>query len=285
MRPWLLFILLVGGLWGCSSGAAPASPSNGVPTQAAPSTFIASPTATAAATPGASTTMETSDPRLGPVVVTVADGLRVRSMPRVSDDSIEREPLLSLHSKLVVLGGPVAASGYTWYDVAALGSRTLPNGWVAAASRSGEPWLATAEFACPPVPADFQALSALVPAVGVACFPRMPITVRTRIVACNCDVDGPSYVPTWFSVDPARLLVEPGASRAPTDVGQWFFLYLDPSGDHPEVLPDSGLVDVTGVFDHPSAAGCTSSGMDEQAAPSNDCRLRFALTRLAPIGS
>lgn len=280
----LLIVLLAGGLWGCSSGAAPASPSSGSPTQA-PSTVVASPAATAAATPGASTTVEASDPRLGPVVVTVADGLRVRSLPRVSDDSIEHEPLLPVHTKLFVLDGPVTASGYTWYDVVALGSRTLPSGWVAAASRSGEPWLATAEFACPPVPTDFRALSALPPAVGVACFPRMPITVRARIVDCNCDVDGPTYVPVWFSIGKPRLLVEPDASHQPADVGLWFFLYVDPNGDHPEVLPSSGLVDVTGVFDHPAAAGCTSSGMDEHATPTNDCRLRFAVTRLATVGS
>ena len=93
---------------------------------------------------------------VGDVAVTVVDGLRVRSKPRVSDDSHKYEPLLPVGTPLYVLDGPVSASGYAWYEVAPLGSRSLPQGWVAAAGRSSEPWLAGGDFSCPPVPTDFR---------------------------------------------------------------------------------------------------------------------------------
>ena len=50
--------------------------------------------------------------------MTVSDDLRVRSEPRVADDSIKYEPLLPLGTELTVLDGPVSGSGYTWYKVA-----------------------------------------------------------------------------------------------------------------------------------------------------------------------
>ena len=54
---------------------------------------------------------------VGAVVKTVSGDLRARSQPRVSDDSIKYEPLLPLGTQLQVIGGPVEASGYTWYQV------------------------------------------------------------------------------------------------------------------------------------------------------------------------
>ncbi len=293
MRRLLFIVVLAGGLWGCSSVATPTSPSSGGPVRdRRPGPRRRSDEPASDRDPDCRRDARqvdgggTAGPRVGPVVVTVADGLRVRSLPRVSDDSILHEPVLPIHTKLFVLGAPVTASGYTWYDVVPLGSRTLPSGWVAAASRSGEPWLATAEFACPPVPTDFKALAALAPAVGVACFPRTPITVRARIVGCNCEVDGPTYVPAWFSVGNAPLLVEPSCfprtdGRAPSGSSSTSTRAVTT----PRFCRRSGLVDVTGIFDHPAAAGCTSSGMDDHQTPTNECRLRFAVTRLAPVGS
>ena len=64
---------------------------------------------------------------VGQVVTTLADdGLRVRSQPRISDDSEKYDPLLPLGTQLYVLDGPMSASGYTWYQVAPLTS-TAPD--------------------------------------------------------------------------------------------------------------------------------------------------------------
>lgn len=82
------------------------------------------------------------------VAVTVSDRLRVRSEPRVSDDSIKYEPVLPLGTALFVLDGPVAASGYQWYKVAPVSFAGLDGpgfGWVAMADKDGTPWIARAE--------------------------------------------------------------------------------------------------------------------------------------------
>jgi serpin B len=81
------------------------------------------------------------------VVVTVSDRLRVRSEPRVSDDSIKYDPVLPLGTELFVLDGPVTASGYTWLKVAPLSYADLGGpgfGWVASADKDGTPWIAPA---------------------------------------------------------------------------------------------------------------------------------------------
>ena len=86
-----------------------------------------------------------SDPFLDQVVVTVTDGLRVRSQPRVADDSIKYEPLLPRGTRLKVLDGPISASGYAWYQIEPVTFDRLEPpgyGWVAKAAKDGEPWIA-----------------------------------------------------------------------------------------------------------------------------------------------
>ena len=50
------------------------------------------------------------------------------------------------------------------------------------------------------------------------------------------------------------MLVEPQVTRPPSDVGDWFWLNLDPDGQRPKMLPVGQVVEVTGVFDNPAAA-------------------------------
>ena len=221
------------------------------------------------------------------VVTTLAsDGLRVRSEPRVSDDSFKLLPLLPPGSQLYVLDGPVSASGYDWYEVAPLSSRTLPSGWVASADRDGEPWIAAGAFDCPPLPTDFRSLSALPRGVGLACFPRAPITVEARLISCNCDVDGSWYTPDWFFLGSGSpdLLVDPRVTAVPSDSADWFVLNLDPTGEHPDVLPIGQVVEVRGIFDHPAASSCTRTEIDGEPVSSPGCRLEFAVTRLLVFG-
>jgi serine protease inhibitor len=98
---------------------------------------------------------------VGAVARTVSDGLRMRSQPRVSDDSIKYEPLLPLGTELQVVGGPVEASGYTWYQVEPLGfalADGVDRAWVAAADHDGTPWIGVAE---PAIAGLDQAVSAV----------------------------------------------------------------------------------------------------------------------------
>jgi hypothetical protein len=229
-----------------------------------------------------------SDSFVGRVVTTLADdGLRVRSQPRISDDSHKFEPLLPLGTQLYVLDGPVSASGHAWYEVAALASRTQPTGWVASAGLDGQPWIAAGAFDCPRVPTDFRSLAALPPAVGLACFPRVPITVQARLISCNCESDGAWYTPSWFFLGSGGpdLLVEPGVTGTfSSNPDDWFALNLDPTGEHPDVLPVGQVVEVTGIFDHPAAANCTRTEMDGDPVASGGCRLEFAVTHLLAFG-
>jgi serpin B len=129
------------------------------------------------------------DPLLGAVVVTVSDRLRVRSEPRVSDDSIKYEPLLPLGTELTVLDGPVSASGLTWYKVAPVSYVGLDGpgyGWVASAGTDGEPWIALREAPiagielaranvarAPADPADAKSAAASINAFGLDLFRAM----------------------------------------------------------------------------------------------------------------
>jgi hypothetical protein len=130
---------------GCGSTAPTSAPTTlptvqPSPTAAVPAVPTPSPIATASAA--------TVDPFLGAIVVTVSDRLRVRSAPEVSDASIKYEPLLPLGTRFRVIGGPVNASGYVWYDVTPMSlalSGGIEHGWVAAADHDGEPWLALAD--------------------------------------------------------------------------------------------------------------------------------------------
>jgi len=271
---------------GCSTSSASLAPPSSTTT---PPVSSSAPTVTPTAGPNVSpaaiaTTRPVASRVLGAELVgkaatTAVDEIRVRSQPRVSADSVKEEPLLPRGTALFVLDGPVAASGYEWYYVAPLSSRALPTGWVASASREGVPWIAAGDFACPHVPADFRSLTALPDGLGLACFPRVPITVRARVLSCECDVDGAWYTPHWFSLSNGELLVDPGVTGVPPDAN-WFRLNLDPAGQHPDVLPLGQVVEVTGIFDHPAAATCTRTDIDGEPYPSPGCRLAFAVTKL-----
>jgi hypothetical protein len=88
----------------------------------------------------------------GGEALTLTGDLRVRSQPRVADDSIKYEPLLTKGTRLRVLDGPVYASGYWWYRVSPYvleDGRSVPvalsdgatDGWVASAARDGTRWI------------------------------------------------------------------------------------------------------------------------------------------------
>jgi serpin B len=89
----------------------------------------------------------------------VTDDLRVRSEPRVADDSVKFVPTLREGTELVVIAGPVRASGYTWVKVAPVGvnlrggsgqgSVAVDQGWVAVADHDGTPWVGPAKDPTP----------------------------------------------------------------------------------------------------------------------------------------
>ena len=252
-----------------SSGSASGSP--------APATSTAEPSAGA------------SDPPAGDVMaaggaaITVVDGVRVRSTPSV-DDAVSRKyvPLLPRGTALFVLDGPTAASGYDWWHVVptALGGGGPGHGWVAGASREGEPWLQATQLDCPPTPTDLGALKAITDGIALACFAGVPITVRARLVDCECDITGPRTDPDWLGLGNAHiLLVDPSEHRPPPQ--DRYLLHLDPAAGVTSV-PIDQVAEVTGIFDHPDARECRSAGVDEPS-PVVSCRSAFAVTALKVV--
>ena len=294
-RSWVV-IVLASLLGGCASTASPLATG---PSSLAPTGAVVSPAALSAA-PGFVLVTVPGGLAPGRAAVTLVSGLRVRSQPRISDDSKLYEPLLSAGTQLYVLSGPVSASGYSWYEVVRLGSGTMRVGWVASAAREGEPWLSPRDFACPALPTDFRSLAALGLGVGLACFPRTNITVRARLVSCACEIDpGGLLRPEWFNVDLRKILiVDPSSDRPPEASAKWFWLVLDPSGEYPDPLPAGHAlpgnewsqvpaVDVTGGFDHPAGASCTDAEAEEPTSrgPSQICRLSFGVTKVTVVQS
>ncbi len=125
----------------------------------------------------------------GALAETVTDSLRVRSQPRVAADSIMHTPTLPAGTPLIVIGGPVEASGYTWVEVSPVGITLNGNvdaGWVAVADHDGTAWvlpatdptpgytLASAQAArAAPVLADAKAAAVAQNAFGIALYRRM----------------------------------------------------------------------------------------------------------------
>jgi hypothetical protein len=285
--------------------AADATMSPGPPSGAA----SAKPTATVsmsiepapAATPVATPTRRPDGLTADSFAEVATNDLRVRSRPRVSDDSIKLEPLLWKDALLFVIDGPVAASGYDWFLVRPMGEADLqvhPDpprlGWVAAASRDGEPWIKAHSFPCGGA-TPFGMLSEFdYPPhglIGLACFGDSPMRFDADLVSGLVECDPPSILePSWLDpcrdglalADPARLQEDP----------RRLHVAFDPGVDV-NALPEGGsgvaaAVTVTGRFDHEAARTCRldagpSTGPD--ARPPElvvlGCRAQFVVTSIS----
>ena len=229
------------------------------------------------------------------IATIVTDDLRVRSKPGVSDDSELLEPLLDRGREVLVVDGPVEASGYTWYLVATLGHRDdhgLPVGWVAIADKNGETWVQPRDAECPEKPTTFARMSELEPLIALACFgdEEIEFTARAMEPEATCGVDvGWTIQPDWLGSTcrhPEFILTGEGASRdmdtitePGTELGD-----IDP-GVTPEDAVD---VVVRGHFDHEASGSCQ---VDVYIAESGDpgvtpeeaviiCRSQFVITSM-----
>ena len=147
-HPVIVLLLTVVLVAGCGFPGPSPSPAASTAPLPAPTSSSGVPGSTASPALMPTLKPKPSDPFLGQVVTTVSDNLRVRSEPRVADDSIKYELLLPLGTELQVLDGPAMGSGYTWYKVAPVSfamSDGAGSGWVAMAGKDGEPWIALAD--------------------------------------------------------------------------------------------------------------------------------------------
>jgi hypothetical protein len=234
----------------------------------------------------------------GSIALVVTNDLRVRSKPVVSDDSAKLTPLLQRGREVFVAAGPVAGSGFEWYQVEPVRAPDefgdLPFGWVAAAGKDGEPWLEGGSFACPEAPTTYRAFVELRPLVGAACLSRQDLTFAARLeqpeATCGVDI-GWTVEPDWLGStcpQPKFLIADPTTTAS-------FYSVLDPDIDfsalQPGVDPPDWIdVDVTGHFDDPAAETCAPVSTDGTrpeigaAEAVVGCRGQFVITAITPRG-
>jgi hypothetical protein len=213
--------------------------------------------------------------KVGSIATVVTNDLRVRSRPEVSEASEKLVPLLRTGQALLVVKGPVAASGYRWYEVAPMNAgidNRPPFGWVAAADKTGQPWIKPGGFACPKAPTTFNAFMAVERIVWLACYGRKPLSFPARIGApeATCGVDpGWTVTPEWLGaicVGPAFFVVGPKANS------DSFYSIIEPrldvSGFRPGFAEKDWIpVTVTGAFDHPASKSCRGKLLADYASP------------------
>jgi hypothetical protein len=208
------------------------------------------------------------------------------------------EPLLDFGRQVYVVAGPVAGSGYEWYQVQPITKpgefEELPFGWVAASDKDGSPWVVSEAPECDPAPKTGEALAAIRPIIGLACYGNEELSFPARLVQpeATCGIDiGWTIDPDWL----AGTCPQPEFLFAMADTDEFLNLVLDPatdtSGLAPGVEPKDWLdVIVTGHFDHEAAKDCrgVSNGEPVPLDPAEivlRCRSVFAVTELEPAGS
>jgi hypothetical protein len=231
--------------------------------------------------------------RLDSIAEVVSGRLRIRSEPRVADDSIKYEPLLPVGAHLMILEGPVVANDYDWYQVAAWDPAdpevAYPAGWVSRGDHDGTPWIAAKDDVCPRDTITMADVAGLAPAERVACYGNRELRLRAYVggspepYECTadpgCAVDGPRWL-TELGGWTAEF--DAGTKDAPTGPP----LAVDPSGSVADsAIPGGAMIQVIGSFDHPAAEQChalagAASGPTTDRAARLQCRARFALKEM-----
>jgi len=212
----------------------------------------------------------------------------------VSGASKKLDPLLQSGQPVFVVKGPIAGSGYHWYEVQPLGGAQtfprLPFGWVAAADKTGEPWISGGGFVCPTTPKTFAAFFALEPLAWVACFGRKSMTFPARLAdpEATCGVDiGWTVTPDWLAStcpQPKFIVFDPKSNE------NSIYSVIDPGLDTSAFRPGPEMkewiaVNVTGHFDHKAAPTCKGISTEPTVAVPigrdeiiTGCRATFVIT-------
>lgn len=224
------------------------------------------------------------------VAEVVSGRLRIRSQPRVADDSTKYEPLLGVGARLMILDGPVSANDYDWYQVAAWDpahpDQVFPSGWVSRGDHDGTPWVSPTANVCPTDTITINDVVGLAPAERVACFGDREIRLHAYIAGSNetyectadpgCIVEGPGWL-----TELGGLAGEVDAGSKDTPRGP--LLAIEPGSEaSKQGLPAGSVVDLIGSFDDPAARDChalsgSASVPTTDAAARLQCRSRFAV--------
>jgi hypothetical protein len=281
--------------------AAPTNPPTTAPS-APGSVATIPPAATTPAGPSAVASPPNATPGGRPALVadsfalTVTEGLRMRTEPRVSADSVKLEPLLWDGAFVFVIAGPVRASGYDWFLIHPLGEVDLAThpdppalGWVAGADKDGEPWLASTPAPCDGgMPLDSLSDFDYPPIglIGLACLGSRSATFDARLVSGfeECD-PSVGLVPAWL--EPCAVGLALQSRSAVSEEPLRLFVAFDPSLDlgglpgRARSDPRGVAVHVTGQFDHPAARTCRSERDTAPELVVLGCRAQFVVTSIS----
>ena len=266
---------------GCGAGTP--SPAEGPATTSPAPPSTTAPTAAAQATPGVSVAMPSPGGTVGSAVTVLAD-LPLREQPDAASDAAGTVP----PGTNAWIAGAKLQGGGTWYQLVPLDPD--PIGWTSgwAFGPDSDAALAPIELGCDSIGLSASLLASLSAGSKLACYSE-PLTFAARIVDCNCDIDGGFVEPEWLgnSAVPGpdgtpvtALLIDENETTPPTSAEDWLLLHLDPSATAPEPLPFGEVLEVTGQFDHPSAALCVlPEGVEiGPADPVLFCRTNLAIT-------
>jgi hypothetical protein len=201
----------------------------------------------------------------------VSTNLRLRSQPRIADDSIKFEPFLTIGDQLFVVAGPVTATNHDWYQVAAWRpsdrAATWPIGWVATADVNGTPWIGPGQTACPATP-TIDELAGMSRYQALACYGKRTIALRALISGSEpadpCPAGAPEPClggPAWLAGTGGRTAtVDTGpATGSPAPAG--LAIARDPAGQVTQAdLPAGRMARIEGAFDPQAAADCRIEG-------------------------
>ena len=270
-RPFTRLLILLLFVAGCGTGAsetelvfesqtAPPSATPPVPARSGHQSTSDAPTPTEAADAPILTA--------GGFAEVVTTDLVVRSAPGVGADS-EIYGTIE-HIPAYIVAGPVDADGYEWWLVAHEQFDRLggpPAGWVAAAGKDGEVWLAPTRPDCPPAPTGGEWF---VPGMWVSCYTGLELTLEGVLGGCAA-----ALAPLWdnsCSLYPCPHDLSPAECLDGFDL-QSVFLHFDSAPSQ-----DRGRITVTGHFDDPNASACSVVGSPLADLAVFECRRHFVVT-------
>jgi hypothetical protein len=216
------------------------------------------------------------------LVAVVTKDLVVRSRPGTGQDSEIYMGRLNAPTIVYVIDGPEAADGYAWYLVDPLVRPCVlecvtvdpRSGWVAAAGKEGERWLAEEpEHGYPCPEPTLHGLLGSTPPARLYCFSGQELTLRGVI---GTDIFGEP--PDWAWEHRVALYgpdyqgpITGCMDACPTPL---WVAFDDDAGLPP---PPMGSVRVTGHFDDDKAEECRWRDFDQRLA-TYSCRTEFVAT-------
>lgn len=221
------------------------------------------------------------------VVTRTGNSLRVRSAPTVVDARSDKyEPTLPTGTRLLVVGGPVRADGYDWFEVQVLDDRWPLFGWVAS-GRDGKAWIRTVTPECP-AQLGLDAFAAMKPHDFLACYGAAEVTLTAELIANRAgEADGCPGLGTERDclAEPAWLFEERVLTYRTPGAGEQEITLSVPPDLAPRLadIPSGATVSLVVAMEHPDAGSCravdpvTRADLVPHDQAITACRARFAL--------